>query len=169
MRRRLGFIGGAALATLACCAVALALPPYSLAPKTSAAGPGGAEVYDVRTGCHAGFDRVVVDIRFARPGYDVRYVPAIVEDGSGNPVSLPGTAKLRILLRENARGHTLGGVNLLPAVINTGCSNVLQLKLAGDFEGIVTLGVGVAHKKGFRVYRLSGPGSNRRVVVDVLH
>jgi hypothetical protein len=41
-----------------------------------------------------------------------------------------------------------------------------QLKLAGDFEGVVSFGLGLRGKHGFRVFRLSRPS---RVVVDVAH
>jgi hypothetical protein len=40
------------------------------------------------------------------------------------------------------------------------------VKLAGDFEGVVTFGLGLKRRTGFRVFRLTGPA---RVVVDVRH
>jgi len=157
--------GTALGAFFGCAAAALALPGFSLAPKSSPSGGGQAEVSSVTTGCHPTFDRLVITPKYATPGYDVRYVSQVRRDGSGSVVPLAGTAKLRILIRD-ARGHTSGGVDLLPAVIDTGCPSLLQVKNAGDFEGLVTLGVGIAHQAGFRVFRLTGP---RRVVVDVVH
>ena len=46
------------------------------------------------------------------------------------------------------------------------CPNLRQVKLAGDFEGVVTFGLGLKAKTGFRVFRLTNP---TRVVVDVEH
>jgi hypothetical protein len=122
-------------------------------------------VFGVDAACHPTYDRVVIRARFATPGYDVRYVSRIVHDGSGRPVTLLGTKRIRILVR-NARGHTLGGANLLPSSRTPLCSNLRQLKNAGDFEGLVTLGLGLRRKTGFRVFRLTGP---TRIVIDIKH
>ena len=150
---------------LALAAGALALPPFTTAPKTSGGSGGQAELFGAAAGCHSTFDRFVIRARSATPRYDVRYVRRIVADGSGNPVSLLGTKRLRVIIRD-ARGHTAGGANLLPHVITPGCSNLRQVKLAGDFEGVVTYGLGLRRRTGFRVFRLTGP---TRVVIDVAH
>ena len=146
-------------------AVAFALPPFTTAPKSSGGSGGQAEVFGVATGCHATFDRFVIRARIATPGYDVRYVKRIIADGSGEPVPLRGTKRIRIIIR-NARGHTQGGTNLLPAVRMPLCPNLRQVKTAGDFEGVVTFGLGLRRKRGFRVFRLTGP---TRIVIDVSH
>ena len=74
----------AALASSLCfAAVALGLPPFTTAPKTATGSGGQAELFGAATGCHATFDRFVIDGRLATPGYDVRYVSKIVADGSG--------------------------------------------------------------------------------------
>jgi hypothetical protein len=146
-------------------AVAFGLPPFTTAPKTSPGSGGQAEVFGVAAACHPAFDRVVIRSRFGNPRYDVRYVKRIVADGSGRPVTLLGTKRIRIVLR-NARGHTEGGTNLLPRVRTPLCPNLRQLKTAGDFEGIVSLGLGLRRKTGFRVFRLTGPA---RLVIDVAH
>jgi hypothetical protein len=150
---------------LAVAAVALALPPFSTAPKTAPGSGGQAELFGVAVGCHATFDRFVVRERFATPGYDVRYVAQIVADGSGNPVALLGAKRIRIVIRP-ARGHTQGGANLVPAVMTPLCSNLRQVKRAGDFEGVMSFGLGLRRRTGFRVFRLTAPA---RLVVDVAH
>ena len=76
-------IAAALGASLCLAAVALGLPPFTTAPKSSAGGSGQAELYSLAVGCHPSFDRVVVRARFATPGYDVRYVNRIVADPSG--------------------------------------------------------------------------------------
>jgi hypothetical protein len=142
-----------------------ALPPFTTSAKTSAARGGQAEVFNAAAACHPTFDRFVIRARSATPGYDVRYVNRIFADGSGDPVTLLGTKRIRVLVRD-ARGHTQSATNLLPKVITPRCSNLLQIKNAGDFEGLVTFGFGLRRKTGFRVFRLTGP---TRIVIDVAH
>jgi hypothetical protein len=146
-------------------AVAFGLPPFTTAPKSSPGSGGQAELFGVAVGCHPTFDRLVIRARFGTPRYDVRYVKRIVADGSGRPVALLGTKRIRVVLR-NARGHTQGGTSLLPRVRTPLCPNLRQVKTAGDFEGVVSLGLGLRRKTGFRVFRLTGP---TRIVIDVAH
>ena len=156
----------AALASSLCLAgVAWGLPPFSTAPKTAGGSGGQAELFAAAAGCHASYDRFVIRGRLATPGYDVRYVNRIVADGSGNPIALLGTKRIRIRVRP-ARGHTSAGANLLPSTITPGCANLRQVKKAGDFEGVVSYGLGLRRKTGFRVFRLTAP---TRIVVDVAH
>jgi hypothetical protein len=156
----------AALTSSLCfAAVALGLPPFTTAPKTATGSGGQAELFGAAVGCHAGYDRFVIRGRFATPGYDARYVDKVVADGSGKTIVLLGTKRIRVIIR-HARGHTSGGTNLLPSTLTPKCSNLRQVKKAGDFEGVVTYGLGLSRRTGFRVFRLTGP---TRVVVDVAH
>jgi hypothetical protein len=153
------------LSFLGLAAVAFGLPPFTTAAKSSPGSGGQAEVFGVATGCHPTFDRFVIRARFGTPRYDVRYVKRIVADGSGLPVALQGTKRIRIVI-QNARGHTQGGTNLLPGVRTPLCPNLRQIKTAGDFEGVVSFGLGLRRKTGFRVFRLTGP---TRIVIDIAH
>ena len=78
--------------------VAFGLPPFTTAPKSSPSSGLQAEVFGVATGCRANFDRFVIRARFATPGYRVRYVRRIVQDGSGLPVPLRGTKRIKVLV-----------------------------------------------------------------------
>jgi hypothetical protein len=156
----------ATLAFLGLADAALGLPPFTTAAKSSPSSGSQAELFAAAAGCHSGYDRFVIRSRSGgTPGYDVRYVSQIVADGSGNPISLLGTKRLRVIVR-NARGHTSGGTNLLPSTLTPHCSNLLQAKKAGDFEGVVSYGLGLRRRTGFRVFRLTGP---TRIVIDVAH
>jgi hypothetical protein len=146
-------------------AVALGLPPFTTAPKSAPGSGGQVQLSRVATGCHASFDRFVFRARFGTPRYDVRYVRRIVADGSGATVRLRGRKRIRVVIRD-ARGHTQSGTNLVPNVRTPLCPNLRQIKTAGDFEGIVTFGLGLRRKTGFRVFRLTGP---TRLVIDVAH
>jgi len=151
--------------SLCVAAAAFGLPPFSTAPKTSSGSGGQAELFAIAAGCHPTFDRFVIRARLGTPGYNVRYVTKVVADGSGKTVSLLGTKRIHVVIRE-ARAHTSGGTDLLPNVLTPLCPNLRQVKGAGDFEGVVSFGIGLRRKTGFRVFRLTAP---TRVVIDVLH
>lgn len=164
-RRSAAATAVALAALLALAAQAFGLPPFSTTAKTSPGSGGQAQLSGIDTGCHATFDRFVIRVSSGNPGYDVRYVSRIVADPSGKPVSLQGSKRIKVVIRP-ARGHTAAGANVLPATLTPLCPNLRQVKRAGDFEGVVSFGLGLARKTGFRVFRLSGPA---RIVVDVAH
>jgi hypothetical protein len=164
--RRLAVSGVVALSFLGLAAAASGLPPFTTAQKTSRSRGGQAELFQAAAGCHSSYDRFVLRARSGgTPGYVVRYVNRIVADGSGNPIRVEGSKFLRVSVL-NSRGHTNGGTNLLPSTLTPHCSNLRQLKKAGDFEGVVSYGLGLSRKTGFRVFRLTSP---TRIVVDVAH
>jgi hypothetical protein len=144
---------------------AVALPAFTTGPKTSPGRGDAAELYNVAAGCHNTYDRFDIRARFATPGYDVRYVRRIVADPSGRPVPLPGAKRIRIKFNL-AAGHDSRGTNLLTRSLTPQCSNLLQVKKTGDFEGTVSFGLGLRRATGFRVFRLTNP---TRVVIDVAH
>ncbi len=53
-----------------------------------------------------------------------------------------------------------------PGQIFVGAPRSLDVRPAGDFEGVVTFGLGLRERAGFRVFNLSNP---TRIVVDVGH
>ena len=154
-----------ALLSAGLAATGLGLPPFTTAPKSDAATGVQAELTSISAACHPGFDRFVIRGQFATPGYKVKYARRIVQDGSGDPVTLLGRKRIRVVLRR-ARAHTEAGVGTLPRVLTPRCPNLRQVKDAGDFEGIVTFGLGLRSRTGFRVFRLTAP---TRVVIDVKH
>jgi hypothetical protein len=123
---------------------------------------------NIRVGRHAGYDRVVLDMSGPAPGYRVGYVPSLAYDGSGNPVPLAGKAFLDIAL-EPASAHTGDtGLNVFccSRLFRPNLPTVKGVALTGDFEGIVSVGLALNRKAGFRVMTLSNP---TRIVVDVAH
>jgi hypothetical protein len=150
---------------LAAATGASALPVFSTAAKTSPDTRDPALLRGAAAGCHATFDRFVVQADFNAPGYDVRYVSRIVADPSGRPVSLLGATRVRVAFKL-AGGHDNRGTNFLPGTLTPLCPNLLQVRKAGDFEGVVSFGLGLRSMTGFRVFRLQNP---TRVVIDVAH
>lgn len=134
--------------------------------RRSAAGP--ARVVDVRTARNEGFDRVVLQIDGARvPGYRVEYVERPVRQcGSGNPVEVAGQGLLAITLNGAAAHDDRGNATVRDRERRLSLPVMRELEFTCDFEGEVTLVVGVASPNRYRVIELSNP---TRLAVDVQH
>jgi hypothetical protein len=132
-----------------------------------------APVTNVRSGRHACFDRLVIDVRGKAPGYDVRYVKNVYTDGAGFLVPLRGGAKLQLVVRApayDANGKPTYNPAKPKELTNVaGYRTFRQVAYAGSFEGQTTIGLGVRARLPFRVFTLAGPGSNSRLVIDVAH
>ncbi|MEZ2389514.1 hypothetical protein AB6813_08175 [bacterium RCC_150] len=132
-----------------------------------------AQVVNVRTGQQACYDRLVVDLNGPVAGYSVRYVPQVVQDGSGKPVDLRGGAFLQITVNApayNSSGNpTYNPANKDELTNVAGYKTFRQVAFAGSFEGYTSLGLGVRARLPFRVFTLDGPGTGSRLVVDVAH
>jgi hypothetical protein len=133
-------------------------------------------VDNVRAGRFPCYDRLVVDLGDAARyrGYDVRYVSAIHQEGSGATVPLRGGAKLQIVVY--AENHDASGrLTYRPAspseiVKVSTFATFRQVVWAGAFEGQSTIGVGTRARLPFRVMVLNGPHRGQsRLVVDVAH
>ena len=121
----------------------------------------------VRAGRQKNADRLVFEFRGGRPGYRVEYVQRLFEDGSGRPVRLRGRAIVQVLVRPAAAHDDTGRPTFPgPPPDGTDFAAFRQIADAGDFEGQLTWGIGVAARTPVRVLRLDGPS---RVAVDVLH
>jgi hypothetical protein len=133
-----------------------------------------ASLTNVRTGRHACFDRLVIDLN-GRPaaGYWVNYVRNVYTHGAGELVPLRGGAKLQIIVRapdhDSNYRPTYRPRNPRELTNVSGYRTFRQVASAGSFEGQTTIGLGVRARLPFRVFTLSGPGSGSRVVVDVAH
>lgn len=121
-------------------------------------------VTGIRTARHEGFDRVVFDLTPVLPGAEsVRYVDRVVGDGSGLPVAVAGSAFLQVRLEE-AQAHTDAGAPTIPLRLQPSLSTIREIVVAGDYEGYVTVALGLSARTSFRVTALSNPA---RIVVDV--
>jgi peptidoglycan hydrolase-like protein with peptidoglycan-binding domain len=130
-------------------------------------GQSTALLTDVRVGGHLAFDRVVFEFAVSRPGHLVRYVPQVVQDGSGTPIAVGGRAFLEASMRP-AAAHDDNGQPTFPGPIPAiaDFAALRDLADAGDFEGVITWGIGVAARTPFQVRLLDSPS---RIAIDVAH
>ena len=141
--------------------------------EKSASGLSQAPVVNVRTGQHACYDRLVIDVAGDVGGYTVHYVPQVTADGSGFVIPTRGGAALQITVNDPAY-TTAGTPTYSPANKNelrnvSGYRTFRQVVFAGTFEGYTSVGLGVRARLPFRVFTLDGPGTSSRLVVDVAH
>jgi hypothetical protein len=144
----------------------LLVVPLAVAAGTApgAAAPATATLVDVRAAHHAGFDRVVLEFDTARPpSTTVSRVRSLIGDFSGLEVPVPGRSILRIVA-QGAAAHTEDGEATVAVDRAFALPNAMVLRGAGDFEGVLTLGLGLARAMPFHVHRLSDPG---RIAIDV--
>lgn len=165
--------------------------PVDSRERTSAAGcqtgwgslekttdPSGYEpLGNIRTGHHDCFDRMVFDLRDARPdlriGHRIRYVSEIIQDGSGDRILVGGGTLMDVRLQgtpcydpetgemtyDVAAGQSLPGVDL------TTYRTFRDARFVGTFEGDTQIGLRVRARLPFRVFQMDGG----RLVLDVAH
>jgi len=144
---------------------AAADPGFSTRPRTVEHPPAGSpKLVDLRAGRHAGFDRVVFQIDGPLPWYSVRYVPVVRLDGSGDPLTLRGSAFLEVVLR--AATDDNGRPVLKTTRLRPDFPALREVNAPFSYEGQTVAGVGVSQRVGFRVTELTGPN---RIVLDLAH
>lgn len=170
--------GGAVLGATALAGPASAAPGCSTTWGSTpeiANGSAVGTVDEIRTGKHACFDRIVIDVDGAAGtdiGYRVEYVARVTQDGSGAAVPLRGAADLHIVVWNPAYEGgtaTYDPANDAEAENVAGYRTFRQVAWAGSFEGVSSIGLGVRARLPFRVLVLDGPGDDARLVIDVAH
>jgi hypothetical protein len=139
-------------------------------PDTAQASPDAAvTVTDVRVGRQQGFDRVVLEVGGTGvPGWDVRYVPEALSQGSGDGVAVAGAQTLRVTVTGAGLPDDTGVVPYSgPDRVRAADTEVVtEAVFDGTFEGTSVAFVGTTARLPFRVYSL---GSPTRVVLEVAH
>ncbi|GAA0815678.1 AMIN-like domain-containing (lipo)protein [Spirilliplanes yamanashiensis] len=140
--------------------------PWTSGPTTVVhrpAVPPVPVVLRIRAAAHPreGFDRLVFDIRGALPGYTVRYVDEVRTDPSDRPVAVPGRRFLLVVLSP-AQAHEDDGTATLSGARRLDLSMMRGYAVAGDFEGHVSVAIGLDDVVGYRVGELTG-----RIFIDV--
>jgi hypothetical protein len=90
------------------------------------------------------YDRMSFTFTTAFPSYQFSFTKALVADPSGKPVKLAGNGVLKVTFRL-AQAHTASGRSSVavqpPAQL--GLNRMASWAQAGDFEGVITFGIGV--------------------------
>lgn len=121
----------------------------------------------VRSGGHAGFDRVVFEFRGdTLPGYSIAYEAGpVIACGSGDEVALDAPAALVVRL-DPAQAHVDYQPTITERRRSPGLDALKEMVVTCDFEGQVEWALGLAGRVPFRVFRLRRP---TRLVLDVRH
>lgn len=117
----------------------------------------------LRYAVHPTFDRVVFDFGTSRvPAYTVTPQPTNVFriDPSDLPVTLAGTQGIRVALQFVSAPPAFGD-KLLPSY-----PKLKQVSQIGNFEMVVSYGLGVQGRVVMHVFTLTSPN---RLVVDIAH
>jgi hypothetical protein len=144
------------------------LPPITCNNANSVATEGHVGqpigyVNAVRTGTHAGYDRITIQFQNGLPG-DILITTqdnaTFTQGASGRQVVLSGSAGLLITMH-GADEHTQ---YTGPLDFKTGYPVLLEAQQVQDFEGVVQWGLGLSRGACYRAFVLQGPD---RLVIDL--
>ena len=149
--------------------------PSTTAPKSTITSPAaplwsppGSYLTDIRTGQYSGYDRVAFQFSGKLPAYTVERVKAVYRDPKGDQVPMAGQSYLRVVFRGTSTFslHPPKDAYTGPGVLTPYYPELLTVAAAGDFEGVLSFGAGLAAQGSYHVFTLSNPS---RLVVDVSH
>ena len=158
----------------ACVLLALAIAAAGvLAPGSSAqlAPPSHAaatttvpRLIAIRAAHHPGVDRLVFEFSGTPPSrQNVRYVNQLIADPSGRPIPIAGRAIIAASFFPATARRGATSVTV-PGRLAFALPNVMTVVPAGDFESVLSYGIGLAKRTTFRVFTLTSPS---RVVIDI--
>lgn len=137
--------------------------PFLCSDRSGGTSGLSAQLTSIRVAHHTeapGFDRTVFDFSGGIPSYDLtrQESPNFVMDASGQPVTLDGSAGIKLVFRDaDVQGISADQKPALPEV-----REIVQL---GSFERVLSYGIGLSSSQCVRVLELSNPS---RLVVDVI-
>ncbi len=153
---------------LACAIVAAGVLVLSVAvgaaSGATATGAAVSRLVAIRAAHHSGFDRVVFEFAGAPPSRrNVRYVNRLIADASGLPVAIAGRAVLEASFAPATARDRTGGTTV-PDRVAFALPNVMTTVRAGDFESVLSYGIGLAKRTPFHISTLTHPS---RVVIEI--
>jgi hypothetical protein len=110
------------------------------------------------------YDRVVFEFSGPLPLLRIEYVKQLVADGSGLPIPIEGQAIVSVQFTP-ALAHDDNRNVTAPQHMKPGLPLVKAIASAGDYEAVVTYGIGVARKAETRILTLA---DKSRVVIDFI-
>jgi hypothetical protein len=125
--------------------------------------PLSALVDAVRTGKHTGYDRLTIEFNNGQP-QTIELRPqtgtAFTRDGIGGTVTLAGKDGLLVSIF-SADAHTAYSGS---RDIKTGYAGLLEVRIVGDYEGYVHIGLGLSKPACYHAAILTNP---TRLVIDI--
>lgn len=123
---------------------------------------------NIRTGLNTGFDRVVLDFNGHLPTVSYQLADELIEDGSGEIAWLTGEHFVAVTVNPAAAHDEFGNPTYTGQrkFRTRNLSNVMAVAVTGDFEAVLSIGLGTRTRTWVRVFTLSSP---TRVVIDVGH
>ncbi len=130
------------------------------------------ELTSIRVGAHpeGGYDRISLEFTGQAPGFRAGYVAQVIRQGSGAPVSLPGAAFLQLTFSSAQAHDDNGNPTLNPSPTNPVSVSFPELRsyvLNGDFEGTVSVALGLAAQDGFHVSELTKSPTDHVIYIDI--
>jgi hypothetical protein len=145
-------------------AATLVLALTTLAGGAASAAPAQPTLVAVSATHSSGHDRIVLTFNGALPAHrTLTWVDQLTADASGRPLLVAGH-RFFALRVSSAVAHNGAGTRTVPSKQTYNLPNITQSVIAGDFEGVVTVGVGVQRHTITRMTTLSSPS---RIVVDL--
>lgn len=130
---------------------------------TTTGSPATSFVDALRTGSHMGYDRVTVEFKNGQPGsISIRPQAGTTfnQSPSGQAVTVAGSHGILMIIR-GADAHTAYSS---VRDIKTGFPSLAEVRVIEDFEGQISLGLGVSQTACYRAFLLATPA---RLVIDV--
>lgn len=132
--------------------------------------PGNADfpthLTDVRIAGHGGYDRIVFQFDGGVPQVELKQgQPPFTTDPAGLPLPVDGDAFLQLTFRGASRGGSDGPITYAgPTDFDPQLPELWQVRMAGDFEGVLTFILGLVDPPCFDLFTLDAP---TRVVLDL--
>ena len=143
-------------------------PVWPIEPRTipAAAGRGTAVLRQIRTGQHGSYERLVLEFTAPYGAVKVGYVPVVRQDPSGRIVPLQGHSFLQIVVHAAVARYAATPITPYqgPSTLTPRYPTLRQVSISGDFEAVLSVGVGLSRTAGFQVQRLTAPD---RLVLDI--
>ena len=158
----LALVGGFASLTSLAQASADDLPAFTCWDKAGGTSGVTGTITSIRVAHHDGYDRLVFGFAtsLAVPTYELhrQATSTFTRDASGQRTTLEGSAGIRTVF------HGSDTTNGLPDDLKPQLPEIREVANIGNFERVVSYGVGLTDQACFRAFELSGPS---RLVIDV--
>jgi len=134
--------------------------PFLCTDRSGGTTGASSQLSSIRIAPHDGYDRIVFDFSGQIPSYDLSRQDSatFVRDASGQPVTLDGSVGVKVVFRD------ADVASAVPLDQKPALTSIKEITQIGNFERVLSYGIGLASTQCVRVLELGGPS---RLVVDV--